>query len=149
MPMVLMSHSKSGSIFFFFNDTATTEIYTLSLHDALPIYIHHHPLGGREVERLGQGLLISGAHLFLISCYRFLGPGDAWPEASPALPGLVGRFLGLGATARQVGFGLGALFAGDANDFHGQWPPASGLRARSVPLDVRIGCCCRQHAVQT
>src|SRR3712207_8224539 len=27
--------------FFFFNDTATTEIYTLSLHDALPIY---HPL---------------------------------------------------------------------------------------------------------
>src|SRR2546429_3166089 len=26
-------------LFFFFNDTATTEIYTLSLHDALPIYI--------------------------------------------------------------------------------------------------------------
>ena len=26
------------SSFFFFNDTATTEIYTLSLHDALPIY---------------------------------------------------------------------------------------------------------------
>src|SRR5438105_6193705 len=28
-------------IFFFFNDTATTEIYTLSLHDALPIYGLH------------------------------------------------------------------------------------------------------------
>src|SRR3712207_7786577 len=26
-------------MFFFFNDTATTEIYTLSLHDALPIFI--------------------------------------------------------------------------------------------------------------
>src|SRR2546430_10639654 len=26
-----------GTVFFFFNDTATTEIYTLSLHDALPI----------------------------------------------------------------------------------------------------------------
>src|SRR5258705_10910301 len=26
-----------GFLFFFFNDTATTEIYTLSLHDALPI----------------------------------------------------------------------------------------------------------------
>src|SRR3712207_7331883 len=26
---------------FFFNDTATTEIYTLSLHDALPIYRQH------------------------------------------------------------------------------------------------------------
>src|SRR2546430_12345934 len=29
--------SSSFFIFFFFNDTATTEIYTLSLHDALPI----------------------------------------------------------------------------------------------------------------
>src|SRR2546422_8565969 len=27
--------------FFFFNDTATTEIYTLSLHDALPILLQH------------------------------------------------------------------------------------------------------------
>src|SRR2546429_7582786 len=27
--------------FFFFNDTATTEIYTLSLHDALPIFAWH------------------------------------------------------------------------------------------------------------
>src|SRR3712207_7521827 len=26
-------------LFFFFNDTATTEIYTLSLHDALPIFL--------------------------------------------------------------------------------------------------------------
>src|SRR3954465_10021757 len=31
------SSQVSGTIFFFFNDTATTEIYTLSLHDALPI----------------------------------------------------------------------------------------------------------------
>src|SRR5256885_10636623 len=30
--------------FFFFNDTATTEIYTLSLHDALPIYHYRMPL---------------------------------------------------------------------------------------------------------
>src|SRR3712207_7049103 len=29
--------TKSSTLFFFFNDTATTEIYTLSLHDALPI----------------------------------------------------------------------------------------------------------------
>src|SRR6266702_8893156 len=29
--------TKSLIFFFFFNDTATTEIYTLSLHDALPI----------------------------------------------------------------------------------------------------------------
>src|SRR2546430_3116344 len=31
--------------FFFFNDTATTEIYTLSLHDALPISLQKQPLG--------------------------------------------------------------------------------------------------------
>src|SRR2546426_8240621 len=35
--------------FFFFNDTATTEIYTLSLHDALPIY--HHAGEHRRVPR--------------------------------------------------------------------------------------------------
>src|SRR2546430_17718784 len=28
-----------NAVFFFFNDTATTEIYTLSLHDALPISV--------------------------------------------------------------------------------------------------------------
>src|SRR5690349_22311958 len=36
----MLHHSPSShfsSLFFFFNDTATTEIYTLSLHDALPI----------------------------------------------------------------------------------------------------------------
>src|SRR6476661_10798884 len=32
-----MSWRPNRSFFFFFNDTATTEIYTLSLHDALPI----------------------------------------------------------------------------------------------------------------
>src|ERR1035437_10423180 len=42
---------RSGVLFcFFFNDTATTEIYTLSLHDALPIY--H---GGRCHERRRHG----------------------------------------------------------------------------------------------
>src|SRR3712207_8332297 len=34
---VFVAMSTSPPSFFFFNDTATTEIYTLSLHDALPI----------------------------------------------------------------------------------------------------------------
>src|SRR5256885_3297517 len=47
----LITHTRAqSSFFFFFNDTATTEIYTLSLHDALPIFrecleearTHHH-----------------------------------------------------------------------------------------------------------
>src|SRR3712207_9101587 len=45
--------------FFFFNDTATTEIYTLSLHDALPIWLAYdgthpdvHALGSADLESL-------------------------------------------------------------------------------------------------
>src|SRR5260370_32616361 len=39
-------------VFFFFNDTATTEIYTLSLHDALPIYeLNAEPRRGRRYLR--------------------------------------------------------------------------------------------------
>src|SRR2546430_6521948 len=34
-----MEFGVRALLFFFFNDTATTEIYTLSLHDALPIFI--------------------------------------------------------------------------------------------------------------
>src|SRR5258707_4145190 len=42
-------------VFFFFNDTATTEIYTLSLHDALPIYVLAAPIqeAPDAVEELG------------------------------------------------------------------------------------------------
>src|SRR5258707_11654472 len=42
--------------FFFFNDTATTEIYTLSLHDALPISAPaRHGLEGLQVGSGGNG----------------------------------------------------------------------------------------------
>src|SRR5256885_9311400 len=44
----MISHCSCIAFFFFFNDTATTEIYPLSLHDALPIS------GGQELERLGE-----------------------------------------------------------------------------------------------
>src|SRR5258707_3328568 len=40
MSLIFAIHFPCHSFFFFFfNDTATTEIYTLSLHDALPIFI--------------------------------------------------------------------------------------------------------------
>src|SRR5438270_11880324 len=41
-------YSSPFRIFFFFNDTATTEIYTLSLHDALPILQPARPGGRRQ-----------------------------------------------------------------------------------------------------
>src|SRR3990172_2450938 len=52
------SHGYISYAVFFFNDTPTTEIYTLSLHDALPISAEppHEQRAGRRgaVQRLGQ-----------------------------------------------------------------------------------------------
>src|SRR2546430_5459021 len=63
-------------LFFFFNDTATTEIYTLSLHDALPIYERrrrvalpllrghrrHDPLRGLEVLQDRKSTRLNSSH---------------------------------------------------------------------------------------
>src|SRR3989449_9899011 len=94
-------------MFFFFNDTATTEIYTLSLHDALPISLalaggparstrrgpcpadHRH--GAGLTGRFGVGarspLLVPAG-----------GPGD--PQGSLVRAGRVGR-VGADAARRQ------------------------------------------------
>src|SRR5690348_17920166 len=42
---------------FFFNSTGTTEIYTLSLHDALPIYEDHFSVRYRDLMRAKLGLV--------------------------------------------------------------------------------------------
>src|SRR5260370_22511272 len=59
--------SATGEVFFF-NDTATTEIYTLSLHDALPIFIHRSSvekvLSYNELARKEGGqVLLDGGRL--------------------------------------------------------------------------------------
>src|SRR3712207_9131776 len=85
-------------MFFFFNDTATTEIYTLSLHDALPIWLtgelrladalnhlyvalpvlddaRHHWIGTDEIDKLlraGSGWLATHPDRDLIT-RRYLG----------------------------------------------------------------------------
>src|SRR2546422_1569208 len=74
--MMLTLHSPLY-FFFFFNDTATTEIYTLSLHDALPILSvmkssvtpgEHGPghLDAAGIQTLGRetgaGTVVSGAY---------------------------------------------------------------------------------------
>src|SRR3712207_7923306 len=63
--------------FFFFNDTATTEIYTLSLHDALPIYyrtvvfagitayVSHHDINVLALETQHFG--ISGSQIVAVA----------------------------------------------------------------------------------
>src|SRR5258708_27359562 len=51
---LLYSDRVSHSLYtlFFFNDTATTEIYPLSLHDALPIFVAHGRAVAGEIRRL-------------------------------------------------------------------------------------------------
>src|SRR3712207_8241418 len=57
------------TLLFFFNDTATTEIYTLSLHDALPIWRPSAAPGDDTAERAEQraarARLLAGALLTL------------------------------------------------------------------------------------
>src|SRR5256884_5372852 len=52
-------HAHPHFLLFFFNDTATTEIYTLSLHDALPIF-----KGTRS--RFRQGLIVAQVALTVV-----------------------------------------------------------------------------------
>src|SRR2546426_5340364 len=64
-------------IIFFFNDTATTEIYTLSLHDALPIY-------SSEIINIGCGEDISIRELAELICDVVGFNGDlAWDTTKP------------------------------------------------------------------
>src|SRR3712207_9161775 len=51
-----MIRRTGSSTRFFFNDTATTEIYTLSLHDALPICLHAEVLDALEAGGAAVGV---------------------------------------------------------------------------------------------
>src|SRR2546427_13104367 len=87
--------------FFFCNDTATTEIYTLSLHDALPIsLVVARP---REPRRLSEGARPR----------RAAGHRHARADAPPARCGRAGRHhlvdrLGRGTTPRDGASAAGA-----------------------------------------
>src|SRR5256885_9761549 len=48
--ILYINTTHAYSFFFFFNDTATTEIYTLSLHDALPISVGLEEIRPRSEE---------------------------------------------------------------------------------------------------
>src|SRR3712207_9476437 len=54
---------RGGSIDFFFNDTATTEIYTLSLHDALPIWSVHRVSPARSHASVWHGRGAAAQHV--------------------------------------------------------------------------------------
>src|SRR5256884_6521737 len=73
-------------MFFFFNDTATTEIYTLSLHDALPISLdgvageQQGPVGGDEGDDV-RAVLDQRAKALLALAPGFFRAGLLGPRA--------------------------------------------------------------------
>src|SRR2546429_4843281 len=86
-----------NSIFFFFNDTATTEIYTLSLHDALPICVDDLLRWDHNFydNKLGKGTLLAEmrseehtselqSRLHLV-CRLLLEKKKAYPTASASV----------------------------------------------------------------
>src|SRR5258708_26177714 len=60
------------ALYFFFNDTATTEIYTLSLHDALPIsHVVTSDLGARDgAEKLIRSVADLGVEIEVLDLDR-------------------------------------------------------------------------------
>src|ERR1035438_10866679 len=104
----------------FFNDTATTEIYTLSLHDALPIY----------VALMQSVLRLPGDFLDLLR-HPLLPFAQLRPQARPQ-PIAPGRFDGDSSQMRVAGFGdaaasgslAGGLLAGHCTAVTHQLPSA-------------------------
>src|SRR3989475_11102460 len=70
---IVSRYLRPISFFFFFNDTATTEIYTLSLHDALPIYFD--PFFKTADETLGRmaGIRTLGFRATIEAAARLVG----------------------------------------------------------------------------
>src|SRR3712207_9540213 len=93
-------------LFFFFNDTATTEIYTLSLHDALPIF-----------ERWTVPPTIAVLVLMSVVAWFFLDID--WSYAGPEGAVLAGgeRFAAMTAVMTAIGIGWGITWVTYAADY--------------------------------
>src|SRR2546430_16611032 len=63
-------------LFFFFNDTATTEIYTLSLHDALPISVFERAFADSLGVQHAVGVSSCTSALYLSLEALGVGPGE-------------------------------------------------------------------------
>src|SRR5256886_12779380 len=70
-------HVAQLDSFFFFNDTATTEIYPLSLHDALPIYLERAP---DRIDDLLDRLLHRLADFARVHAHDLGNAGDQVPD---------------------------------------------------------------------
>src|SRR5215216_586195 len=126
----------SASFFFFFNDTATTEIYTLSLHDALPISRGTLELVGEEVlQLLRDGAAPADIGVVVPSLERWRAPVET-AFGTLGIPYAVDAPLRFG----QTGYGQAMLallrFAWSAAErnelFRYLRSPYSGLKRSSV-----------------
>src|SRR2546425_7800866 len=90
--------------FFFFNDTATTEIYTLSLHDALPIFNWVKGIDAKTGELIGRNPPRLGKPHFIcpwIAGGRGWNSGSYKPETGPWYNTPMGR-CEKGTVAKQT-----------------------------------------------
>src|SRR2546422_6549819 len=139
--------NDSRFIFFFFNDTATTEIYTLSLHDALPIcdarFVHQwlEGVGGRRVAFRPQVGASLGARLVTAFAGEFAGGARRVVIIGSDCPGVDRRlvraaFAALGRRDAVLGpaRGGGYFLIGLAAP-----PPAVFPRGARAPPPVAVG----------
>src|ERR1035438_10873267 len=132
-----MRRNDSLRLLFFFNDTATTEIYTLSLHDALPIYpqgpaidgagnLYVADSGNGTIRRIGPNgvitsLILNGSSAYFGVRSPLLNPSLDYPTAVAvdgsgnlyiAEPAAVLRVAANGALTTIAGTGV----TGDSGD---------------------------------
>src|SRR3712207_6574588 len=96
-------------LLFFFNDTATTEIYTLSLHDALPIYPDETKreavrlyLEGTNFRRIGRILGVNHQSVVnWVNSYHVSLPTAESPPAAPETLEMDELFTFVGSKKRR------------------------------------------------
>src|SRR5256885_17140283 len=103
-----MMMTRRYVFYFFFNDTATTEIYTLSLHDALPISIPrwlHERFAGLEDDQDTCRLLAASVAIEQVEALRRHGVRDFhfYTLNRAALTYAICHALGLRPVARAAG----------------------------------------------
>src|SRR5215510_15612961 len=93
MVVFFLTALTSSSFFFFFNDTATTEIYTLSLHDALPTY--RRPDVPYHAASIAGGKALFAQHCAACHGPRGGGDGPAAAALNPKPPDLRAHHVSL------------------------------------------------------
>src|SRR6266404_1514126 len=127
--------------FFFFNDTATTEIYTLSLHDALPIF-----LWSSLIYTVNAFLIWGGGYFALKGAVDF--SGGYVIHLSAGISGFVAAWVIGPRLARDreidapnnlamVAVGAGLLWLG-WNGFNGGDPYYAGASASAAVLNTNL-----------